>query len=200
MWCSGNIWLSHIHTFALPATCPTPLPVPHCLPSGIIPWLLLRAWPQGGTHPSHFYNTTDIVVPRGSWIDNDLCLHFSPIASAVPTTVPGSCWILVKASSTLIIPFYLCFQAQRRVKACWPCPSVPIGATSLSQRWCKKNLSSPFMNCHPSLSGSAKSLITLTSQFRDLLAWLFLQTPNTCWLRHHLQNPTLSIGCGKNRK
>lgn len=84
MWCSGNILLSHIHTFSLPATCPTPLPVPHCPLPGIIPWLLLQASPQGGTHPSHFHNTPDIVVPRGSWTDNDLFLHFSPIASAVP--------------------------------------------------------------------------------------------------------------------
>nr|CCQ43851.1 alternative protein WDR65 [Homo sapiens] len=92
------------------------------------------------------------------------------------------------------------FQAQRRVRACWPCPSVPIGGTSLSLRLCKKNLPSPFMNCHPSLAGSAKFLIILTSKFRNLLAWLFLQTPNTYWLRRHLQSQILSTGCGKNRK
>lgn len=55
---------SQSHLFALSATCPTPLPIPLCPPSGIVS-RLLPAWPQKGAYPSHFHKTTDIVVPRG---------------------------------------------------------------------------------------------------------------------------------------
>lgn len=181
-------------------TCPTPTPPPHFI-------FLQESFPDFSSH--HGLSEVPILVifiiaqtqlPRGTQGLTMTCFRTFLL---LPRQCPPQCLVHAESWWMHDLPSpapLLCLQAQTRVRACWPCPSVPIGDTSLSPRLCKKNPSSPFMNCQPFLAESAKSLIILTSQFRSLFAWLFLQTPNTSWPRPHLQSQTLSIGCGKNRK